>query len=73
MNGAVVNVRASEQSPLAHPSALSGRPLWSVMIPTYECAGYLRETLAGVLDQIASERRQVADLERRSVIGAYPV
>ncbi len=27
------------------------RPLWSVMIPTYECAGYLRETLAAVLDQ----------------------
>jgi glycosyltransferase involved in cell wall biosynthesis len=27
------------------------RPLWSVMIPTYECAGYLRETLANVLAQ----------------------
>lgn len=27
------------------------RPLWSVMIPTYNCAGYLRETLAGVLAQ----------------------
>ncbi len=27
------------------------RPLWSVMIPTYECAGYLRETLAAVLAQ----------------------
>ena len=27
------------------------RPRWSVMIPTYNCAGYLRETLASVLAQ----------------------
>jgi GT2 family glycosyltransferase len=27
------------------------RPLWSVMIPTYECAQYLRETLRSVLAQ----------------------
>ncbi len=27
------------------------RPLWSVMIPTYNCAEYLRETLASVLSQ----------------------
>jgi hypothetical protein len=27
------------------------RPLWSVMIPTYNCARYLRETLEGVLAQ----------------------
>jgi glycosyltransferase involved in cell wall biosynthesis len=27
------------------------RPLWSVMIPTYHCAAYLRETLASVLRQ----------------------
>jgi glycosyltransferase involved in cell wall biosynthesis len=27
------------------------RPLWSVMIPTYNCANYLRETLAGILAQ----------------------
>jgi hypothetical protein len=27
------------------------RPLWSVMIPTYECASYLREALGSVLAQ----------------------
>jgi cellulose synthase/poly-beta-1,6-N-acetylglucosamine synthase-like glycosyltransferase len=27
------------------------RPLWSVMISTYNCASYLRETLASVLAQ----------------------
>ncbi len=27
------------------------RPLWSVMIPTYHCADYLRQTLESVLAQ----------------------
>lgn len=35
------------------PPVLDGiyRPLWSIMIPTYNCASYLRETLASVLAQ----------------------
>jgi glycosyltransferase involved in cell wall biosynthesis len=33
------------------PRAATSRPLWSVMVPTYECAGFLRETLASVLAQ----------------------
>lgn len=32
------------------------RPLWSVMIPVFNCAGYLRATLEGVLDQDRGEQ-----------------
>ncbi len=31
------------------------RPLWSVMIPTFNCAAYLRETLASVLASFPRE------------------
>jgi GT2 family glycosyltransferase len=34
-------------APVAHPQ----RPFWSVMIPTYNCAHYLRRTLESVLAQ----------------------
>jgi len=38
----------SKISPIADPDS---RPVWSVMIPTYNCAKYLREALQSVLQQ----------------------
>ncbi len=39
------------REPIEPPPAGDARPLWSVMIPTFNCAAYLRETLASVLAQ----------------------
>jgi GT2 family glycosyltransferase len=44
------------------------RPLWSVMIPTYNCASYLRETLESVLAQDPGpERMQIEVVDDGSV------
>jgi len=39
------------RDPVPPVSAGVERPIWSVMIPTYNCARYLRKTLASVLSQ----------------------
>lgn len=47
---------ASETYPVIAPIAEPGaRPFWSIMIPVYNCAEYLRATLASVLPQIAPD------------------
>ncbi len=43
--------RIPESPPVILPLALQERPLWSVMIPVYNCAHYLPEALQGVLAQ----------------------
>lgn len=45
------------------------RPFWSVMIPTYNCAHYLRETLASVLAQDpGSEMMQIEVIDDHSTL-----
>jgi hypothetical protein len=44
------------------------RPLWSVMIPTYHCAPYLRETLSSVVAQDPGpERMQIEVIDDHSI------
>ena len=42
------------------------RPLWSIMIPTYNCSKYLAETIESVLQQAPAE-----DIMQIEVIDDY--
>lgn len=45
------------------------RPLWSVMIPTYNCAEYLRDTLKSVLAQDpGADRMQIVVVDNHSTV-----
>jgi glycosyltransferase involved in cell wall biosynthesis len=46
-----MNNQPSHRAIIPNVSHGATRPLWSVMIPTYNCAQYLRETLSSVLAQ----------------------
>ena len=50
----------THRPPIEPVPAGEARPRWSVMVPTYECAGYLRQALESVLAQDPGpERMQV--------------
>jgi glycosyltransferase involved in cell wall biosynthesis len=52
MSGVSSTARAASFRPPIRPVPDGiARPLWSVMIPTFNCAGYLREALSSVLAQ----------------------
>ena len=69
-----VEQRIPERPPLIQPVPQDiKRPMWSVMIPVYNCADYLPETLRSVLDQDVPADMQIevvddgstdADVER---------
>jgi len=67
MNTPVASSTAASPYPEIAPVASGPRPFWSVMIPTYNCAGYLAHTLRSVLDQAPSpDEMQIEVVDDRS-------
>src|SRR5438874_3558639 len=57
-------MNAASQPPLILPVTLQNRPRWSVMIPVYNCALFLPQTLRSVLQQdlgVADMQIEVVD------------
>lgn len=53
-------MRIPQNPPKINPVRMDKRPLWSVMIPVYNCAKYLPELLNSVLPQaLSSEQMQI--------------
>jgi glycosyltransferase involved in cell wall biosynthesis len=63
--------RIPSSPPIIAPvTGVDKRPLWSVMIPTYNCLAYLRETLTSVLAQDPGpEQMQIAVVDDCSTDG----
>src|SRR5512143_2035432 len=69
MKSMVSDQHWSYRAEIAPIGANSARPFWSVMIPTYHCARYLRQTLESVLAQDpGSEAMQVEVVDDYSTL-----
>jgi len=63
-------LRIPDSPPLIKPYLGNDRPVWSVMIPVYNCINYLQETLESVLKQgIGNEFMQIEVIDDYSTDG----
>lgn len=62
--------RTPQTPPVIKPTEALERPLWSVMIPAYNCIEFLKETLESVLEQDQGpERMQIEVIDDASTDG----
>jgi glycosyltransferase involved in cell wall biosynthesis len=71
MNAASLPIDESLLVPEVAPvRPVINRPLWSVMIPTYNCDNYLRQTLVSVLSQgVPADEMQIEVIDDCSTVG----